>query len=461
VRADRLSRVRLAWFTPWPPQTSGIAGRSVDVTRLLAARGWAIDVFVDRRLVPTARPAPDTHARPGEVRVQSAHDFVWRQHRQQHDLVVYQLGNSTAHTFIWPYLLRYPGLVILHDTRLHHSRGAALITPTSADAYRAAFAADHPDVSVDIAELAVTGFDGSYYFLWPMVRSAILASRAVGVHARGAVDPLRAAYPEALIEHVALGMGREDMLTEAERAQVRHDLGIAADAVLFGVFGGLTADKRVPEVLRAFARLRRLERRAHLLLAGAPDPLIGLPRLLEDLGMAAHVTVAPDLDNDLFERALGAVDVSVNLRWPTARETSGPWLQALAAGRPTVVIDLEQHADIPALNPQSWTRRPGAGTGDPITVAIDILDEGHSLDLAMTRLAHDPDLRARLGHAARQHWEREHTVARMADDYEQLIGRALTRPMPTGTLPPALRPDPARHVRDLVHPFGDLSCTLF
>lgn len=453
--------MRLAWFTPWPPQSSGIAGRSVDVTRLLATRGWAIDVFVDRRLVPTALPAPDNPPRPGEVRVQSAHDFVWRQHRHQHDLVVYQLGNSTSHAFIWPYLLRYPGLVILHDARLHHSRGAALITPASADAYRAAFACDHPDVSVDVAELAVNGFDGSYYFLWPMVRSAILASRAVGVHARGAVDPLRVVHPQALIDHIALGMGREDAPTEAERARVRGELGMANDALLFGVFGGLTADKRVPEILRAFARLRRLDRRAHLLLAGAPDPLIGLPRMIADLGLTSHVTLASDLDNDRFEQALGAVDVSLNLRWPTARETSGPWLQALAAGRPTVVIDLEQHADIPALNPQTWTRRPGAGTGDPITVAIDILDEAHSLDLAMTRLTRDPELRARLGLAGRQYWEREHTVARMADDYEHLIGRTLALPGPAGPLPPALRPDPVRLVQDLVHPFGNLSCTLF
>ncbi|MCC7042571.1 MAG: glycosyltransferase family 4 protein [Acidobacteria bacterium] len=453
--------MRLAWFTPWPPQASGIAGRSVDVTRVLASRGWAIDVFVDRALVPSARPAPDDEARPGEVRVQSAHDFVWRRHRQQHDLVVYQLGNSTAHTFIWPYLLRYPGLVVLHDAHLHHSRGAALITPASARAYRAAFGADHPEVSGDVAELAVAGFDGSYYFLWPMVRSAVVASRAVGVHSRGAVQALQAVHPGALVDYLALGMGRDRMTGDDERQQVRRDLGIAGDALLLGVFGGLTADKRVPQILRAFARLRRLAPRAHLLLAGAPDPLLGLPHLIKDAGLSSHVTLAPALDDDRFERAMGAIDVSLNLRWPTARETSGPWLQALAAGRPTVVIDLEQHAHVPALDPQTWERRPGATTGDPVTVALDLLDEEHSLDLAMTRLALDPDLRAAVGRAARQYWAREHTVARMADDYERLIHRALAQTTPAPALPPDLRPDASRHVRDLVRPFGDLSCTLF
>jgi glycosyltransferase involved in cell wall biosynthesis len=459
VPDDRLRSVRLAWFTPWPPQATGIAGRSVDVTRVLAARGWAIDVFVDRGRVPSARSAPDDAVRPGEVRIQSAHDFVWRHHRRQHDLVVYQLGNSTAHTFIWPYLLRYPGLAVLHDAHLHHSRGAALITPESAGAYRSAFTVDHPDVSPDVAELAVAGFDGSYYFLWPMVRSAVLASRAIGVHARGMVQPLRAAHPGALVDYLALGMGRESMLQDDERRQVRRRLGIADDALLFGVFGGLTADKRVPQVLRAFARLRRIDPRVHLLLAGAADPRLDLSHLVENLGLPSHVTIAPDLDDDLFERALGAVDVSVNLRWPTARETSGPWLQALAAGRPTIVLDLEQHAQVPALDPQTWSRRPGATAGEPVTVAIDIIDEDHSLDLAMTRLAHDPDLRATLGRAAREYWEREHTVSRMADDYERLLRLAQARPLPATARPPDL--DPSRHVHDLVRPFGNLSCTLF
>lgn len=453
--------MRLAWFTPWPPQTSGVAGRSVDVTRALAARGWAVDVFVDRRFVPTAGPAADEAPRPGDVRVQSAHDFVWRHHRQQHDLIVYQLGNSTAHAFLWPYLLRYPGVAILHDAHLHHARGAALVTPASAAPYRAAFAVDHPDVSPDVAELAVMGFDGSYYFLWPMVRSAMLASRAVGVHTRGGATQLQAQYPKALVEYVALGMGRQDPIPADDTRAFRHALGVPDDAVVFGIFGGLTADKRVPGVVRAFARLRRLEPRIHLLLAGAPDTRLDLPQLISGLGLDAHVTCAPDLDDADFERAIAAVDVSLNLRWPTARETSGPWLQALAAARPTVVIDLEQHAHVPALDPQTWSRRPCATPGPPITVALDVLDEAHSLDLAMSRLALDRDLRTALGTAARTYWEREHTVGAMTADYERLLRRALSASASVSRVPTALVVDPLRHLRDLTSPFGDLSCTLF
>lgn len=461
VAADTLNGVRLAWFSPWPPQTSGVAGRSVEVTSELASRGFAIDVFVEKERVPAAAPASNDAPRAGDIRVQSAHDFVWRHHRGQYDLVVYQLGNSTAHGFTWPYLLRYPGVTILHDAHLHHSRGAALLNPQSAAPYRAAFALDHPDVSPDVAELAVAGLDGSYYFLWPMVRSAVLASRAVGVHTRGGAAALQAQWPDALIDYVALGSGRSVQVDEATRQTTRAALGISRNALLFGTFGGLTADKRVPQILRAFAPLVRLHPHAHLLLAGAADARLDLQYSIETLGLARHVTLAPNLDDDAFERAVATVDVSLNLRWPTARETSGPWLQALAAARPTVIIDLAHQSHLPVLDPQTWRPRPSATAHEPICVALDILDEEHSLGLAMARLARDGALRASLGAAARRYWEREHTVTRMADDYARLIMLAIERPANASQLPASALPDPCQPARELAGPPGDLSCELF
>jgi hypothetical protein len=95
----------LAWFTPWPPQRSGIAGRSAELVPLLAARRCAIDVFVDEQdpqIALLMRRGPDAGPSPGEVRLLSAQDFVWRQARGQYDLAVYQMG------LVWP-----PALLLL------------------------------------------------------------------------------------------------------------------------------------------------------------------------------------------------------------------------------------------------------------------------------------------------------------------------------------------------------------
>src|SRR5687767_3140242 len=82
-----IAGVRLAWWSPWPPQRSGIAGRSAELVPLLAARGHAVDVFVDARRV---RLPPATNDQPaaGSWRVLNAHDFIWRHAKGHYDLPV-------------------------------------------------------------------------------------------------------------------------------------------------------------------------------------------------------------------------------------------------------------------------------------------------------------------------------------------------------------------------------------
>jgi glycosyltransferase involved in cell wall biosynthesis len=455
--------VRLAWFSPWPPQPSGVAGRSAELVPLLAANGHGIDVFVDERhecKVTLDRDVSPDPPRPGEVRVQGAHDFVWRVARDQYDLSVYQFGNSALHQFIWPYAFRWPGLAVLHDARLHHARGRALLSTKQAAAYRAEFAWSHPEVDVDAAEVAVAGFDGAYYYLWPMVRAVVEASRYVGVHARGPAADLASRFPGHPIEYIALGSGRAVLPTPDERERWRRALGLDSSSPVFGVFGGLTAEKRVTHVLRAFRNTVGHEPHARLILAGASAGFDWRARA-GWLGIDRAVSIFDDLDDESFERAIAAVDVSINLRWPTAHETSGPWLQALAAGRATIVTDLAHQIHLPTLDPRNWQPYRHGETAEPIAVAIDILDEDHSLRLAMRRLAADGRLREQLGRAGRAYWEREHSVARMVAEYERLLERAVTRPAPRPSFSLAPASDSASHLAALLAPFGDLECELF
>jgi glycosyltransferase involved in cell wall biosynthesis len=453
--------VRLAWFTPWPSQPSGVAGRSAELVPLLADRGHGIDVFVDEQRVQIAATASADPPEPGQVRLQSAHDFVWRQARHQYDLSVYQLGNSRVHEFIWPYVFRWPGLVVLHDARLHHARAAALLSKRRVDDYRAEFVWSHPDVSPDLAELATHGFRGVYYYQWPMIRAVMESATLIAAHSRGAVDALRHAWPDRRTEYVALGEGRAALDVGASRAAFRARLGLSDAAVVFGVFGGLTESRRLPQILRAFAGLRSSAPDAQLLLAGAEDPLLDARALAQLAGVADAVRVLGPLDAATFDAAIAAVDVSINLRWPSALETSGPWLRAIAAGRPTILTDLPHLGQIRTLDPRTWHIHAPVADLSPdadaqaMAVAVDILDEDHSLRLAMRRLAADADLRRRLGAAARSYWEAEHTPGRMVDDYEHAITLAVGLPRPSRQLPPHMVPDPVAHARTIVEPFRD------
>jgi glycosyltransferase involved in cell wall biosynthesis len=252
---------------------------------------------------------------------------------------------------------------------------------------------------------------------------------------------------------VALGEGRATPSSAERRRVERGRLGLREDHVAFGVFGALTADKRLPEILRAFATTRARRDKVRLVLAGTPSPALDGRALASTLGIAESTTIVPAPNDDRFDDLIEAVDVCLNLRWPTALETSGPWLRALAAGRATVITDLAHQAHLPSLDPRTWElhapARPGASKADAIAVAVDLRDEEHSLRMAMHRLADDAALRDALGRAGRRHWEAEHTVDRMVDDYERVLARAAALPAPAPELPTALRPDYLAGLADL------------
>ena len=432
-----------------PPVVTGIARCSADLVGSggpLAAE-HQIDVYVDQANLQLA----------GRARgIASAHDFAWRHHQRPYDLIVYQLGNSSHHDYQWPYLFRYPGLVVLHDVHLHHARAACLLRSFREDDYRIEFAWNHPETSAELAELAVAGFDSRMHYLWPMTRLVVERLRLVAVHSPISAERLRDYTQNPRVRALRLGHGIP--LTEAENAELsaraRAKYGIDADAIVFGSYGALTPDKRVTQILAAFAATHAYAPSAHLLLAGSvPEPL-EVQAAIAQLGLQDCSTLTGYLqtDADLTE-CIAAADVTLNLRWPTAREVSGPWLRCLAAGKPTVTIDLLHVSNVPSLDPRTW--RTNSTNGEtPCTVAFDILDENHSLRLAMRRLATDATLRRSLGRAAQQYWFGNHSIDVMAADYRTLIAEAAESPLPAGALPAHLTNDGGETLRRLMAECG-------
>lgn len=428
------ARVRLAWFTPWPPERSGIAAYSAELLPHLAAHA-AIDVFLGRG------PTPADAAAPAGVRLFSAHEFLRLHGARPYDLVVYQVGNARCHDYMWAYLARVPGLVVLHDAQLHHSRAAALLRQGRAGDYRAEFAYSHPDAPPALAEFIVNGLQGSPYYLWPHRRVVVQAARALAAHNDWLAARLREEAPGVPVRTVRMGTRAHD---SARRAQ-------AEGHPVFAAFGGITFEKRIPQVLRAFARALEVAPAARLVLVGEARDHYDVAADLNALGIGGRVTIAGYVADEDLDGWIQAADLCLCLRWPTSRETSASWLRCLAAGKATIVTDLAHTIEVPALDPRHWGLLHATARGDAldrpparetaVTVAVDILDEDHSLGLAARRLATDAALRAQLGAAARRWWEARHTLAHMEADYLAAIEAALDAPgVPAGraSLPPQL-----------------------
>jgi len=394
--------MRLAWFSPFPPERSGIATYSAEIVPLLSSAHR-----IDR--IPES----------------GAHDFVWRHRRDPYDLVVYQLGNAPCHDYMWGYLAAFPGLVVLHDARLHHARARRLLKDRRFDDYRRELAFDHPDARTEVAEYAVEGLSGSIYYFWSMLRVVMQTARLVAVHNPRVAGDLQREYPGTALETIAMGVS-PIAADPDQRRLVRHALEIPDDAIVFAAFGRVTPEKRIPAIVEALALLRRQGMDAWLLIVGEGDDRPGI--------VADGVRTTGYVSDAVVGAYLMAADACLCLRWPTALETSASWLRCLAAGRPTVITDLPHLVDVP----------------QQVALRVDLLNEPGALLSAMRRLASDPELRNELGRGGQAYWASDHTLPVMARDYERVLAAAAVRTAPEQTgLPTHLIDDhsePARRI---------------
>ena len=444
---------RLAWFTPVSLSPPGLPSHSADMIAQLQKR-YAIDLFVE--------PAP-VLLDGGQSRTFSAHDFVWKQIREPYDLTVFELADTRAHDFVWPYLVRYPGLVVLHDVSLQRSRARALLTDERDDHYQEEFWYSHPEANRDIPKFGVADLLGAAGDLWPMRRAVIESSRLLLVDSRWRAEELREEASHDRIEVVERGVSETHLRPEA-RMEIRERHRIPSDAVVFASLGEVSPHRRIRPILETMAALS--ETNVYFVACG--DAVAGYDAAAEAraLGLDSRVRLPGPASIAQFPDYAAAADVCLCLQWPERSDVFEDWLRCLSAGRATVVTAFADRADMPSLDSRDWLVRqappesPGSGTSHvPACVSIDILDEEHSLRLAMRRLTRDAALRNQIGRGGRELWESRFRLDRLAADFERAIARALDIPpsdVRRGGLPAHLLGNGAEQANDILEPFGVL-----
>ena len=179
---------------------------------------------------------------------------------------------------------------------------------------------------------------------------------------------------------------------------------------LLGCFGNVNSSKRVPQLLEAFARLRRDRPSARLLLVGATSPGFDLDRRLQRLGLSGEGIIRMDyVPEEQLWALMAACDAFINLRAPTMGETSGSVVRQLSLGKPVVVSDVGWFAEL------------------PVEVALKVpVDEREvdTLHAALELLASRRDVREAMGAAAAELTRREHDVERVAELYAAALEQA-------------------------------------
>lgn len=311
--------MNLGYYAPLPPSASGVAD-------------YAAAMLAGMRALGTVRVNADG------------------------DQNLYHVGNNRLHAEIYQRSLRRPGAVLLHDAVLHH----LFLGMATQQEYAEEFVYNYGEWNRPLAHLLwerrSSAMADPQFFRYPMLRRLASRSAAIVVHseaARLAVLAHHASAKVLVLPHLALDAVQEPYWMNAqaglERERFRRDsLGLEADDLLLGVFGYLRESKRLHTVMHAVERLHREGFPVRLLVAGSFASEDYQRALLPVLRGSPLVILRGPSCAQEFQRLLSSVDLCLNLKYPSAGESSGIAARALALGVPLLCSTTAEDSSLPA-----------------------------------------------------------------------------------------------------------------
>jgi glycosyltransferase involved in cell wall biosynthesis len=367
--------MKVVMFTPGL-KASAIGRMSILVVRALRAAGHDVTVVRCEKEGLMAQPPHDFG---GEILAWTEHDRVGAAVNGA-DSVIYHVGdNYEFHAGCLEWLPRAPGIVCLHDFFLGHLFWAwAERNLTAANTVLRGWYGDavaekyfgHPNSAAFIAATADAA---------PMTEWIGAMASGVVTHSNwGAARLLRSCPGPVQVVPLPYNAPAGNGGT-AERT----------DGGTFRVLtiGHVNPNKRVASVVRALGNSPVLREHTVYRLVGQvqTDTVVALSGLARNYQV--NLLISDELDNDALVSAIDQADVVTCLRWPSLEAASASAIEAMLYGKPVIVTDVHFYSELP----------------DDCVLKIDPEDEINSLQSALEKLYHSPELRRQLG-ARAQAW---------------------------------------------------------
>lgn len=372
-------RPRIALVTPWPPDRSGIADYNL---RLAIELGQRVDVEI---VVPRAQSEYHVPLEHG-VQLRSARSFDPSRNVRRPDRIVYCMGNSEFHGYVYDLLRRHRGAVVFHDVRLTGFYGWYSGTENPADpAGRLAewVEALYGDRLPPEATGSVPAWERQLGLGIYMTQDVQRHAERCLVHsemARSVLtldrDPMATAPPVSV---VPFGMPQP----------AGREYGSDVEAPLIVSLGYVSEVKGLATLIGAFALLAAAMPQARLVVAGPADDG-ELERWREYAAVhapGAAIEIPGAVSVMRYHELLRAADVAVQLRLISNGEASAAVADCVAAGVPTIVTEIGWLAQLP----------------DTAVSKVSVGVTAQQLCLRLSELIADASQRSEMGDGARAH----------------------------------------------------------
>ncbi len=327
--------MKIAWFSPLPPDRSEIANHTRRIADELHDRFDAS--FFSEKTDGFLDSTTGTHywATLGQPPAE-----LWPP-LNQFDVTVYNLGNHHRHfSHTWFLSQAKPGIVVLHDLKLHHFFEGIYRERLDDQAtylrwmrryygqlgYEAGLAYWRQDLSIDfMAEQ------------FPMTEWAIQGALGVVVHTEHALQTIRRVADGPVV------LAPLPYHARAGGERVADQPG----PVRLIIFGHLNVNRRVVEFLTALAAMPE-RGRFDVQIFGEMLNRREVENVVERLALRDQLTMHGYVSEDELERGLAVADLAVNLRYPSMGEASASQLRIWDHALPSLVTQTEGYAGMPA-----------------------------------------------------------------------------------------------------------------
>lgn len=333
--------MKLNWFSPLPPAATDIAHYTTRVLGALSAQS-EVTLWTDQD-----RWDSSLH-KQAEARRYKLRRMRWAE-LNRGDMSIYHIGNNALfHGPIWQVSQRHPGIVVLHDLRLHHFFAGLYINRwRDLEAYLVQMefyygAAGRADAVAWIAQrgLSINEMAERY----PLTLLALENALGVLVHTEEAFHQLTSVnlWPVAYapLPFAAARNGERGRLPSSESKT-------AGPPYRLIVFGYIDSNRRLEQLLKALADFPERER-FRLNIYGQLADEKGVRRQVSSLGLKAMVKLRGFAPETELDAALRSAHLAVNLRYPTMGEASGSQLRIWSHALPSLVTEVGWYATLPA-----------------------------------------------------------------------------------------------------------------
>jgi glycosyltransferase involved in cell wall biosynthesis len=406
-----LDKPRIALFSPVNPIKSGISDYTEELLPYLSAHFY-IDLYLDSGYQPTNSVVTQT------CQWYDHQLFEQQIEKEPYLVVLYQLGNSSYHAYMIDYILKYGGILTLHDYGLGGlvewlSSVLDPASPNRLDLWQElcyGYGTTRADAilrQIHLGDLAPHELVNENVFL---NKRFFDRSISVIVHNEWSYEMAKTSLPDYPVESLKLirqGVPVASISTVEEKRSIRQRLGIAKDTLVIAAFGVIFSTKRVIPSVKAFAKLARKNNKLVLFFVGeCPDNYTELFQTVNKLDLTDRICITGHVDFNTFYDYMKICDIVLNLRFPTNGETSASLLRAMSLGKPAIVSNGGFFSELP---------------DDIVLKVIYGQDDEDDILEKLGRLVQSRDLRESIGSKARDYVLQNHSLDRISEEYVKFI----------------------------------------